>query len=89
MNPTTRDGLLALRAAQRAFELAGNRYLANCAREWISEVEEEIKSEDKRAKYESSIAQCLDEIQAAHAECEAAIQADRESGFALKAKGIQ
>jgi len=52
MNQTTRDGLLALRAAKRAFELAGNHYLTNCAREWISEVEEEIKAEDRAERYD-------------------------------------
>jgi len=70
---TTRDGLAALKAAKLAFELAGNRYLANCCREWIAEVEDEIKAESKRALYESAVAVCLDEIQAAHADCEASI----------------
>lgn len=51
---TTRDGLLCLRAAQRAFELAGNRYLANCAKEWASEVEEEIKAEDRAERYDKT-----------------------------------
>ena len=54
MTTTTRDGLAALRAAKRAFELAGNRYLANCAREWISEVEEEIKAEDRAERYDKT-----------------------------------
>lgn len=49
---TTRDGLAALRAAKLAFERAGNKMLANSCREWISEVEDEIKAEDRAEVYD-------------------------------------
>lgn len=52
---TTRDGLTALRAAKKAFELAGNRHLAVCAETWISEVEDEIRSEERQAQAEARI----------------------------------
>lgn len=52
---TTRDGLTALRAAKLAFEKAGNTTLANSCREWIFEVEEEIRSEERVAKNETRI----------------------------------
>lgn len=50
MPTTTRDGLAALKAALKAFEIAGNRYLVACAKDWITEVEEEIRCEDKRKR---------------------------------------
>lgn len=49
---TTRDGLTALKEAKLAFERAGNKMLANSCREWISEVQEEIKAEERAAFYE-------------------------------------
>jgi len=49
---TTRDGLAALKEAKLAFERAGNKMLANSCREWISEVQEEIKAEERAAFYE-------------------------------------
>ena len=49
---TTRDGLAALKEAILAFERAGNKMLANSCREWISEVQEEIKAEERAAFYE-------------------------------------
>lgn len=54
MSATTRDGLAALKAALKAFEIAGNRYLVACAKEWISEVEEEIKAEDRAERHDKT-----------------------------------
>lgn len=52
---TIHEGLTALRAAKLAFEAAGKQGLANSCREWISEVEDEIRFEERVAKNETRI----------------------------------